>query len=504
VAADRPDVVPGQVSPRVLFLPGALPVPCVHVRLGGALYDQKKDEYGDATAAGRAFGPNQEVSGADLQRVGGNAFGGTIGRLGIHPAARTPAAFGVPLKSNVEVYGPWVVAGAPGKVRVEQDTGLTPWDYGGEEVMDLAGRSRVLTAVTNQQLSESGGVTAAGAPNWSLGDVLQTGGPNLTNLEVSFGPSGVTTSYRFQTFTPRFGLFSRQNSERLKRMALAAVEARRQMRKALNKALVAATAFERAARGAKANQAFWKTKQSPHTVLVAQGVSGGADTRSVAGTETYEAALHLQNTGGHFVDKAVMSLNGLVRGFSTNPTAASLLSKYGPAPSGTGTAVTRADLDPFAAGNDLEVLAWGRKYAGAHAFHRGNDPADTRALALRGPLVLSGFGPGVDGKRYPSDGGTGYAANYRRRADLWPTAPVDLLFDPRRQVWTSHDLYDGTFASDLAPGATGQLRVGGDATWTLSVRNRWSTSVPANTQVVAGYVVNRDELQVIAVDCPGP
>lgn len=487
-----------QVSPRIMFLPGATPTPCVHVRLGGSLYDRPADEFGDITDAGRAFGPNQEVSDTDLGRVNDNAFGGTIGHLGIHPPTRVPTAFGIALKSNVEVYGPWVIAGAPGKVRVEQDPGLTPWDYGGEAVMNLAGNARVLTAVTNQQVSESGSVTHAGAPAWSLGDVLQTGGPNLTNIEVSFGQQGVTTSYRWQTFTPRFGLFSRQNSERVRRLAASQVEARRQFRKALNKALVASATIDKAARGAKANRAFYAKKQSPHTVLMAQGLTSGSNTRQASGLETYEAALSLLGQGGNYPDKAIMSLNGLVRGFSTNPSSTGKLPKYLAA---GGAGITRADLDPFQAGNDIEVLAWGQTYAGAHAYHRGNTPGDTRAIALRGPLVIAGPAPGVDGKKYPSDGATGYVNNYLRRSDLWPVGPVDHLWDPKRGVFTSHDILDGQFTANVAPGATGTFRVGNDPNWTITVRNRWSDTITGNSHALIGYVVNKNEWQIIAVDC---
>ena len=40
------------------------------------------------------------------------------------------------------------VAGAPGKVRFEQDNSLVPWNYGGFTGMNQAGTARVLESVT--------------------------------------------------------------------------------------------------------------------------------------------------------------------------------------------------------------------------------------------------------------------------------------------------------------------------------------------------------------------
>jgi hypothetical protein len=496
--------VRASVSPRIIPLETAAgTVASVHLRLGSPLFDSPPDEYGGVNEAGKVFGPNVANPAQVLRDFSGNAFGGTFGHFYFHPAARTPKACGVPLKSNVETYGPWVVAGAPGAVRYEQDPSLTPWDYGSEAVMDFAGLARVSAAVSNQQVSEAGQIVVAGPPAYNLGDTLQAGGPNLTNVEATFGPQGVTTSYRFATFTPRFGVFSRQNAERLKRAALAEVDLRRQLRKALNKAAVASEIVARAVRGAKANVAFWKKKQSPHTVIGFGASVSGGDTRVNAGTETYEAGLVLLNTGDNFTKKAMTSWTGLVRGFSTNPTGTDPLPKYIPTPApfgGTNAPVLTYHLNPFKSGHDVEVVTSGRKYAGAHAYHRGSDENDTRAVCLRGPLVLAGWGYGTDGKCYPG-GGASFPAGYLRKSETWPVGAVDHLWDPKRGVWTSHDLMSGTAPTGLPASGTGVVWVGGSSGWTVTVKNPWSAPVSSGVKVHVGYMVNEHAWHVTAADC---
>lgn len=487
-----------QTDNRILFAGNPI-IPYVHVKLGGALYEPKLDNFGNAGLAGQVIA----VNGPALQNLDANAFGGSIGYLGIYPAARYPTALGIPMKSNTDTYGPWFVAGAAGKVRIEQDSSLTPWDYGSSAVMDLAGQARVLTSVTNQQVSESGGLNIAGAPAYSLGDVMTVGGPNLTNLEISFGTQGVSTNYRWQTFTPKFGLFSRQNSERLRRVSLGLVQQRRDMRRALNRAIVAAGIVDKATKGAKFNKAFFEKRQSPSTVIMAQANTSGSDTRVACGFENYESALSMLNQGTNFPDKAIMSISGLVRGFSTNPSSTSKLSKYTSIGSfaGTNAPITNNTLNPFVAGNDIEIQTWGQAYAGSNAYVRGNDPTDTRAIALRGPIIISGIGLGIDGLAYPDGTTTSYSSNALRRSDLWKTGTVDLLWDNKRGCWTSHDILTGVTSGATTAGSNGTVKIGNDSGWTMSVYNQWSSTIATAKKCLIGYAVNENRWHFIAVDC---
>lgn len=497
-----------QVNPRIVFLGGNLLFPHVLVKLSAAVYEAPLDPFG--------FSPilNPIVFGGNADKLKKNEAGGTFGELRCWPAAIHPSSFAIPLKSNLETYGPWYVAGPPGKVRFDQDPSLTPWDYGSETAMNYAALARVTTAVTNMQSSESGSFTATGMPAFSLGDVLQAGGPNLTNIEVTVGSQGVMTSYRFQTFTPRFGLFSRQNAERLKRISLGQVELRKRLRKALTKQLAALATINSAFRGWLANAPKYIRKESPYDIVMAKSFADGGNTRVLSSSTTYDEAL---TTVGikedDFKSAAMCSLGGLFRPFTTQTsgekgllpgykdlTAASYIT------ANNANAITMNSLNPYAAGHDIEVVLSGDTYEHSHAYRHGSDPQKTRSLALRGPLLLAGWGPGLFGGYYPGNGAGGYAANTLRGSQNWPVGAVDLLWDDYRGLWTSHDVITAVLPSGTTLSANGSATgwVGGHSGWPVTIHNIFSTPVvggSGGTRVIAAYALNANKFVVIAADC---
>ena len=60
-----------------------------------------------------------------------------------------------------------------------------------------------------------------------------------------------------------------------------------------------------------------------------------------------------------------------------------------------------------------------------------------RIMALRGPMVLAGWGFDTYGKPVPSDDGCKFIDNWLRKPDKWKVGPVDLRWDDDRKVWTS-------------------------------------------------------------------
>ena len=197
--------------------------------------------------------------------VGGHAAtAGSVGAAFVHPQA-----IGVPLKSNTRTYGPWYVAGAnPGSVTCEIDDGLVPWEYGGISFMNAAGIAKVKNSATAMQFGDRGEVTVPGYPNLSVGSPLSDnpsllfisrslsidtkqwprgpasygdvnwaapalpagGGASVTNINVSVGTEGVTTSYTISTFTPVFGRFSKGNADRIKQIGLNKLAGERERR----------------------------------------------------------------------------------------------------------------------------------------------------------------------------------------------------------------------------------------------------------------------------------
>src|SRR5690606_15713142 len=83
-----------------------------------------------------------------------------------------PDAVAVTFRSNVLSYGPWVTNGPPGTVVIEQDDGLSPWEYGSFQAMDIAGTSRSNDSVTAMQAAETGSIQIPGYPTLPLGAEL--------------------------------------------------------------------------------------------------------------------------------------------------------------------------------------------------------------------------------------------------------------------------------------------------------------------------------------------
>ncbi len=486
--------VKAEVNRQILFLP-ATGQPAVLVTLGSAVYDEAVDAFGGlglAMIAGLGRDPREAPKAMD----------GGWGNVGIKvwPDARYPDAFAIPLKSNTTVYGPWFAAGAPGKVRVEIDNSLNPWSYGGWDQMNAAANAKVLNAVTSMQVSESGLIELAEEPRCSLGDTLSSLGPNVTAIDVNYGRDGFTTSYRMQTYSPRFGVFSKGAVERIKRLGLTAVEVRKALRSQANSSAASADAADNAVRGFMANAPKAINRQSPHETLVAHvdseaDASGNLIYRVCPKTSTFEESVGLARGAdpSGFRRTAVMSLDGLLRPFTTRPGGGDGMPGFA-TPSNYG-GMNSYGMNPFAAGNDLSFLTSGDEYAGLNAFRRGNDPANSRGVALRGPVVISGWGYGLDGSPVPGDGSGGFLARTLRRSDAWKVGPLDPLWDEKRGVWTVHDALIGTTTGSISPGGSGTMSVDGNG-GTMTVFNCYDSAVPAS-KVVANYVAPLNRWYVV-------
>jgi len=179
------------------------------------------------------------------------------------------------MKSSTLTYGPWKNVGAnPGGVQCDLDEGLTPWEYGGIYYMNAAATQKVMNNITKSQWAERGEVTVPGYPTRLLGSCLtlktqdvktrfaekfdsrvrtststsyerriiesykvvfssldkQQASASISNINVSIGSNGVTTSYQISTFTPVYGRFSKGNADRIKQIGLNRLKGEREMR----------------------------------------------------------------------------------------------------------------------------------------------------------------------------------------------------------------------------------------------------------------------------------
>jgi hypothetical protein len=146
----------------------------------------------------------------------------SINNHGYQPAAIMPAVAAVPMKSNIKLYGPYAspnFGSSAGGTTISVDPDLCPWVFGSIAAMHSAGNSIVSSSAIGLIKSETGSITIPGLPDIVGLGVALSGGPNLSNINFSFGSSGITTTYEFRTFTPKFGGLNRHFIDKFKSIA---------------------------------------------------------------------------------------------------------------------------------------------------------------------------------------------------------------------------------------------------------------------------------------------
>jgi hypothetical protein len=139
------------------------------------------------------------------------------------PAAIMPCAVAVPLRSNIRPYGPYATSNfhnSCGGINVEVDKDIAPWVFGSVDLMNTAAMIRLSSMETDPLvIGTTGSVTVPCLPQVSLGYSMLSEGPVLNGLSVNFGAGGASTTYSYQTFTPKFGSFSASTLDRIKLIA---------------------------------------------------------------------------------------------------------------------------------------------------------------------------------------------------------------------------------------------------------------------------------------------
>lgn len=101
---------------------------------------------------------------------------------------------------------------------------------------------------------------------------------------------------------------------------------------------------------------------------------------------------------------------------------------------------------------DGTILFNGGASSDQNLINRGSVPSDLRPMALRGPLIIQGWGYDLNGKPIPNEQDDEDAARggefvssqlkdefldkWTEKRETWPVAPVDLRYDRTRKVWT--------------------------------------------------------------------
>ena len=185
------------------------------------------------------------------------------------PRKANPFYAAIPLKDNVSTYGPWtnypmiaddrVYPGYTLNARstlveqlindtdVQKNSDWCPWNYGGMSFLDREIINQIDARASYATILENGTLTTYGMPildmsgsliprqleydnyfsgyemflyytyNIIYGNLfINYGGLVLSNLSVAVSDNSITTTYKFDTYTPRLGIFNKEISERNK------------------------------------------------------------------------------------------------------------------------------------------------------------------------------------------------------------------------------------------------------------------------------------------------
>lgn len=347
-----------------------------------------------------------------------------------------PDMAAIPLESQILRYGPWYVTNGAGKVEFENDSSLVPWGYGGFTAMNYAGWAKVNSALVSQQVHENGSIEFPGVPTLSLGSSLLSSGPIVTDINVTVGEAGVTTTYRMNTWTHQFGRIGKYNVDRFKRWSLESQKQRKAFRQVFGYR-APLNYYNVEGKETKGDK-----KDESDTVTTSEMTSTGeGDDKVVLPSTAMMPMSKLTKLidDDTYSEKGAISMDGLYVPYTTNPDSDSEYLPKFEEPEENATTPTVDDLNPFGDNGVGAVLP------DTEDGEAPDDLADiedqfVKSVALRTPLVLGGWGYDTVGNPVPASEVEGeedqFATNYKKRADLWKVGPLDLRWDDDRKLWT--------------------------------------------------------------------
>jgi hypothetical protein len=423
-----------------------------------------------------------------LTSLGKQGFGGNKRSPVIQDAPNNPIGAGIPVKDLTQSYGPWAAVGNVGKTQVDLDSQLTPWNWGSTKIMNDYARQTVANSLSKSQLNEEGDLTITGLPTTEFGNIMQFVGVSISAISISIdSKSGYTTTYRFRRFSPKFGTFNQTRINQIKNFSdtvkdvksriLETVSATdynlAQLKLSARIGLDALNRVKRKQRNLKLN--------SPHIWFM----SATDITQTDNGNPTFftkiqtgdsdDAARFLYKRLGPTANTAAMSLDGLIRPYYNYYGSVGEIPKeledegqYLPAltdPQNTGSYLNTKSLNPFGTLSDVSCIYANTFNEGQNKENETLDLENLKPFALRGPLMLSGWGfdryslkavpkVGTDRLSEPYPSSQDDKEYIVQQTNSFKTGPVDLVWDEGRGVWTNNSV------ATFSVAGTGLVKVG--------------------------------------------
>jgi hypothetical protein len=473
------------IDPKLVFLNKATAFgPRVVINLPGKIYINGGDSGPEFTLRQifRKKGLNNNLINSEVEK-----FKAKVGQdsliLGGAPRATLPLLAVFPLRNNLLTYGPWYTQNGQGKVEFSKDETMAPWNFGGFNNLDQAANILVSNMSEARFFGEGGTIEFAGVPDIKLGRQILADGPIISNMSCSIDSGGIVTRYTLGRWDQKSGRNNKYIVDQFKKTNDVKKEVDK-VRRELNKP-EAPLNNNSNLRLAK-NEFFPRRRVSnSSSQLILSDISVNPDYEFISGVETpisgyekfyqsntalmpfYTAIDHLRDE--NWQNKGGATLDSLFRPYSTNSSSEGI--SHFEEPLGNNV-VDSNKLNPFKDGHDIQAIFYGDTVPSGlsrESFTDGED-RDYRPVALKGPMVLTGWGFDTENKPVPSvkddpnnsgvvpsgSSDSDFMEGYLHRSDQWKTGPIDLRWDRERKVWANRD--NGGYVvltGDLISGLTG-------------------------------------------------
>lgn len=387
---------------------------------------------------------NQQLSG--IAGFGWEA-GSTI--YGIAPNRAVPTRVGIPQVSTRYRWGPWYGwSSLKGTAEVVIEESLSPETFG--SINGMAAYGLTYAYVANAQITgaESGSVELAGLPIGNVGRRFLVSGPYVTGMDISMSVGGFTTSYKFNTWTPEFGKLAKYNADRISNINKSSLAALQETRSAAqkrpfkpqvyrDKPVKYGRPFALGMGNMGAISAHIKPNpqnpKKPQTKVSGGAVNNQAPPVAQNPAESYVASMEQVYSPVYIAKTPDNADVGNKPTFQKPKDSNYVVGTTEIAPNST-------TLNPYFKfeDNDFDHMVSNKGTApDLNSKKNPEKPTSVQVMGLRGPLMLSGWGRGVDMKPIPFDPDdvTEYHEETGDNRNKWKTGPVDLRWDEERKVW---------------------------------------------------------------------